>query len=554
MSQNRPITSDSLEKLTCFPFGIGENSQGICLLVQMGSSRILLDCGLSDISPLITESKPPADLVVCSHAHRDHAQGLLALHRAFPEMPIYTSEVTAQLLSLNWQEELNSQAVDFCSVLPWRSPFQFSDTLSLELFPAGHLPGATVIALTYSSPKRTYRLIYTGDFFLSNSRLVEGLALQSLRSGTVDVLIVESTYGATRHIHRRQQENLLMDQINHAIANHRSVLIPVPPFGLAQEILVLLRSHHQFTGRNLDIWVDSSITTACNIYLKLLPHLRESLQNFAKHQPLFWDERVRPRMFPISDTQQPNPREAPCVILTDLTTNLQQYCSPDTGSWLILLPQEPRFSLPPSLEALIATSDPDRIQFETYLLAQHSDGVGTTQLIHNLRPQHVVFVHGSASDRADLTSLEELQSRYQLHSPAAETLVELPIGETFIRPAAPTTTETNYEGEIHEVGSTVHINLPDVITNDPRWSNFSDTGLIEARWQGEELTLRGLSQRELLSQNSDAKIPANIACCGNCRHFRSQRCANPASPLYGFKVTPEGYCPVFDSIASNSDL
>jgi hypothetical protein len=179
---------------------------------------------------------------------------------------------------------------------------------------------------------------------------------------------------------------------------------------------------------------------------------------------------------------------------------------------------------------------------ESYLLAQHCDGPGTTQLIHNLRPQHVVFVHGSPTYLADLTSLEELQNRYHLHSPNAGTLVELPIGETFLQPAAP---ETNYEGELTELGTIVTINLPDTITADPRWQNFADTGLVEARWQGEELVLRGLTQRELLTQRSD-RLPSDLACCGNCRYMRGQRCRNPASPLFDFKVTPDGYCPVFE--------
>ncbi|NLQ07933.1 MBL fold metallo-hydrolase, partial [Cylindrospermopsis raciborskii LB2897] len=38
----------------------------------------------------------PADLVLISHAHPDHCRGLLSLNRAFPLLPIYTSEVTSK--------------------------------------------------------------------------------------------------------------------------------------------------------------------------------------------------------------------------------------------------------------------------------------------------------------------------------------------------------------------------------------------------------------------------------------------------------------------------
>lgn len=536
MSHQRPLVSYfEDDRLSCFPYAVGHGGEGVCLLVQMGPHRILLDCGLENIAPLQTGSNPPADLVLCSHAHSDHAQGLLALNQAFPQLPIYASEVTTQLLQLNWSELPPEKIPNFCQALPWRSPVEFCEGLSAELFPAGHLPGAAAFLLTYTTPKRTYRLFYTGDFFLSNSRLVEGLSIEALRGLQPDVLIVEGTYGTARHPHRRQQENQLVERIDRAIVQKYSVLLPVPTLGLGQELLMLLRSHHHFTGRNLDIWVEGTVAAGCDAYLELLPHFPTSVQNFARHQPLFWDERVRPRVRRLDEQHLATIGESPCIVLTDETTDMSEYWHPEASPPLVLRPEHPRY---PSKDNF------GKLEVETYILAQHGDRLGTTQLIHNLRPQHVIFIHGSPTYLADLTGLEELQNRYHLHSPSAGTLVELPIGETFIQPAAPA--EANYEGELTELGTVVTITLPEAIAADPRWQDFADTGLVEARWQGEELVLRGLSQRELLSHAGSTRIPMNIDCCGNCRHQRGQRCWNPASPLYGFKVTPEGYCPVFE--------
>jgi Cft2 family RNA processing exonuclease len=578
MSQDLPISSrlnareNGLE-LECLPYGVHHEEEGICLLVRMGPHRILLDCGLADLSPLQaglkksarSRSRLPADLVLVSHAHPDHAQGLLALHQAFPELPIYASDVTTQLLPLNWSEIDPQEIPRFCQALPWRSPVEFQEGLSAELFPSGHLPGAAAILLTYTTPQRSYRLLYTGDFFLSNSRLVEGLPLEELRGLEPDVLIIEGSYGTARHSHRRSQENQLAERINRAIANSSSVLLPTPTLGLGQEILMLLRSHHNFTGRELDIWVDGTVATGCDAYLELLPYLPAAVQNFARHQPLFWDERVRPRMRRLSPEQRHTIGKSPCIVLTDDTANLSDYCQPHTGPWVILLPEKPGHPVNLNLSLLnvgfrgdSSLPAPPKSQFhgdsatdqlgnrvETYLLAQHSDGPGSTQLIHNLRPQHVIFVHGSPTYLADLTSLEELQTRYHLHSPSAGTLVELPIGETFLQPAPP---ETNYEGELNELGTVVTITLPDSITTAPRWRHFADTGLVEARWQGEELVLRGLSQRELMNQSSERLLPTDLECCGTCRFQRGQRCLNQASPLFGFKVTPDGYCPAFERL------
>lgn len=539
MSDQRSVSSrinTGETELECLPYGVHHVDEGVCLLVRMGPYRILLDCGLADLSPLQQGLQPlPADLVLCTHAHPDHAKGLLALHQAFPQLPIYASEVTTHLLPLNWLEVDPKKIPQFCQALPWRSPVEFQDGLSAELFPAGHLPGAAAILLTYTTPQRDYTLLYTGDFFLSNSRLVEGLPLEELRGLKPDVLIIEGSYGTARHPHRRNQENQLVERINRAIANSYSVILPTPTLGLGQEIVMLLRSHHNFTGRDLDIWVDGSVATGCDAYLELLPHLPASVQNFAKHQPLFWDERVRPRMRRLQPERH---IRYPCIIVTDETADLNQYCHPDSGSWVVLLPEKP--GRPFEIGGSKLTS------VETYLLAQHSDGSGITQLIHNLRPQHIIFVHGSPTYLADLTSLEELQNRYHLHSPEAGTLVELPIGEMFLQPAAP---EINYEGELNELGTVVTITLPEAIIADSRWRTFADTGLVEARWQGQELVLRGLSPKELL-QSSDRFVWADIKCCGTCRFQRGQRCGNPASPLFNFKVTPEGYCPAFGAIPS----
>lgn len=549
MSLNPPTASrlnagESSLELECLPYSVHHYDEGVCLLVRMGPYRILLDCGLADLSPLQSGLKKspqpggsnlPADLVLVSHAHSDHAKGLLALHQAFPLLPIYASEVTAKLLPLNWPELDPAEIPQFCQALPWRSPVEFQDGLSAELFPSGHLPGAAAILLTYTTPYRSYTLLYTGDFFLSNSRLVEGLPLEQLRGLQPDVLIIEGSYGTARHAHRRNQENQLAERINRAIASSCSVLLPTPTLGLGQEILMLLRSHHNFTGRDLDIWVDGMVATGCDAYLELLPHFPASVQNFARHQPLFWDERVRPRLRRLSHEQRQTIGQTPCIVLTHETADLSQYCQLNSGTWVILLPEKPGRH--------INTDSSLPIGVETYLLAQHSDGPGITQLIHNLRPQHVIFVHGSPTYLADLTSLEELQNRYHLHSPSAGTRVELPIGETFLQPAAP---ETNYEGELNELGTVVTITLPEAIAADPRWRQFADTGLVSARWQGEELVLRVLSQRELLNQSDKRLIPADLECCGVCRFQRSQRCWNQASPLFGFKVTPEGYCPAFE--------
>jgi Cft2 family RNA processing exonuclease len=534
------VPQSPIEDLVCLPYGVGHGDEGVCLLVKMGPYRILLDCGLTDISCLSDDDRlPVCDLVLCSNAHADRARGLLYLHRAFPTLPIYTSEVTSELLPLNWLDD-EAGVPQFSQALPWRRSIEFQDGLSAEFFPAGHLPGAAAILLTYKGVDRSYSVFYTGDFFLSNSRLVEGLHLDTIRNLNPDVTIVEGTYGTSRHPHRRQQENNLMARIDRAINEKQSIILPVSALGIAQELLILLRSHHLFTGRDIDIWVDNPIAAGCDIYLQLLPHFPPSVQNFARHQSLFWDEKVRPHVRQLTpDTLQNVQR--PCIAIVSDESNLNTYIEGHPFPWLLLLPVGVASLMEnPSSPPL----DTPAIAIDTYLLSEHSDGAGTVQLIHNLRPKHVIFTHGSPTYLADLTALEELQNRYHIHSPAVGTVVSLPIGDTFIQPAPPP--DPNYEGELSELDRSINITLPDAISLDPRWHNFADTGLVEARWQGEVIVLRAISQRELLEKQA-SQPPSDTHCCGNCRHQRGRHCYNPRSPLHGFKVTPDGTCPVFES-------
>ena len=531
----KPQTSPKSEavKISCLPYGVGHDREGVCLLLTLGEYKIILDCGVADLSRLRQTKELNPDFVFCSHAHRDHCRGLPQLNQAFPQLPIYTSEVTAKLLPLYWTDEIATEISQQIYTLDWRSPILVRENLEIELFPAGHLPGAAVIALTYKTEHKDYRVVYTGDFSLSNFQLVEGLSIDRMRGVAPDVLIIEGSYGTVRHPHRRQQEKQLMERINLALMSGSNVLLPVAAIGMGQEILKLLRSHHQFTGRDLDIWVDNNIAKACNIYLDLLPQFPSSVQNFAKHQSLFWDDRVCPRMQSISQKKDIFQGKLPCIVIVDRDEDLLAYVSAKAGKWLILFPENPHSAASYSqITKLYPLKKHDWITTETYLLAEHSDGRNTTQLIHNLRPQHIVLMHGLANYLLELASMEELCNRYQIHSPSNGKLLELPIGDRFIQPKKPT--PTFHEGEINETSTYISIQFPENLNQDTRWQKFADTGIVEARWQGEELVLRGISQRELLHSNQDAAISTDLDCCQSCVHYRSQKMLESKFPTLWF--------------------
>ena len=541
----------------------------------MGPRRIVLDCGLRDLAALEQahdsgpETQPvpersahriaTADLLFCSHAHSDHARGVWEFSQAFPQVPIYGSEVTAQLLPLNWPGA--AVPPHLCQALPWQIPIRLADDLTVQLWPAGHLPGAACALFTYHGPQRAYTVFFTGDFFISNSRLVDGLPLEALRGLKPDVLIIEGSAGSARHPHRRQQENLLASTLHGLVQQGRSVLLPTPTLGIGQELVMLLRSHHQFTGQDITVWVDETVAAGCDLYLELLSDFPSSVQNFARHQALFWDDRILPRVRRLGADGHPE-GDRPCILIAHREADLSDHCRSFPQPWTVLLPESfataiadtalgtPEIAAGPTLswlQSLGPELESEQVQIDTYQLTTHSDRVGTTQLIHNLRPQHVAFVHGKPSHLADLAGLEELQSRYQLHLPSAGNRVEFPIGDRFLQPAAP---ELVVEGEITQVDDSVLLLLPEALTTDPRWQALADTGLVQARWQGSELVIKGLNQRDLLRAAPPSDAPWQLPSCQICRHQREDRCRSTDSPLYGLQVSPEGVCPAFEAKAS----
>lgn len=541
-----PAVADG-NSIVCYPYGVGHEHEGISIGLAIGPHRILLDCGLDDLTAL--EADPVPDAVFCSHAHFEHRRSLSLLRQRWPHVPIYATAATVALL----EDEFLAEAIHS---LPWRTTVEVAENLTVELWPAGHLPGAACTLFTYTHNNRSYQIFYTGDCFLSSTRLVDGLPLAALRGLNPDVLIVEGSLGAARYPNRRHQENQLIERLRSHLDQSRCVVFPVPILGLGQELLMLWRSHYHFTGQPLTIWVDPAIARSCDAYLELLAQQPEAfprnVQNFAQHQPIFWDDRINPTIKRLSAGLSTASLNAPAVFLVHPATPVDLYCQRHQGFWSVFLPEQadlrawqtqlniygPAYDWFDSFKNATASGT---VQLETYQLYNHCDGDGTTQLIHNLRPRHVVLMHGKLDRLSALANLESLQSRYQVHIPLPGSPLSLLLDTRFASPPPPR--ELTFEGTVSDSQAHVSIQLPPTITSDARWQSFAETGIVEARWQGENLVLRGLDPSEL-TEITNRLAPDRIA-CDNCQFYQQRSCQQPRSPLFGRLVAPDGHCPEF---------
>ncbi len=114
---------------------LGSGSEGNALVVEVGQTRVLLDCGFSikeTVSRLSRLALEPADLsaIVVTHEHSDHISGVARLANKF-QIPVWLSHGSHTFLA-----NLDQAPVD-CHIIDSHSAFSVGAIL-IEPFPVPH--------------------------------------------------------------------------------------------------------------------------------------------------------------------------------------------------------------------------------------------------------------------------------------------------------------------------------------------------------------------------------------------------------------------------------
>ncbi len=233
---------------------------GACTVVETADARVALDYGIKVDEGLVHDMPRDLDAIIVSHAHLDHSGNLLTV--ADKEIAVIGSQATREITTELLHDLLKIQKMKG-TILPYTSHdiHKIAEAwlprtrlalpgMEVTQYPAGHVLGANMVHLK----TRDRTLLYTGDFCVHNTEILEGVNVDALPREP-DALIMESTYGGTIRPDREDLVKALFGKILETMEREGNVLIPVFAFHRIQEMT-----------RRIDLAMETDLLPRYNAY------------------------------------------------------------------------------------------------------------------------------------------------------------------------------------------------------------------------------------------------------------------------------------------------
>ncbi|CAF3130310.1 unnamed protein product [Rotaria socialis] len=431
-NKRKEAISDDSDKLIIRPLGAGQEVGRSCIYLEFKGKKILLDFGIHpglsgrNALPFIDNIDPEElDLLLVSHFHLDHCGALpwflnktnfkgrcfmthatkaiykwllsdcIRVSNVSAEEMLYTeAELTgsmSRIETINFHQEIEVNGIKF-----W-------------CYHAGHVLGAAMFMIEIAGVK----ILYTGDFSRQEDRHLMAAEVPNLRP---DVLVTEATYGVHVHEPREQRENRFTRLVHDIVTRGGRCLIPVFALGRAQELLLILdeywSSHPEL--HEFPIYYASSLAKKCmSVYQTYIDAMNDKIRKQSAVSNPFKFKHIA-SLKTIDDFDD----IGPCVVLASpgmmqsgLSRELFECWCTDKRNGVIIAGYcvegtlaKTILSEPEEITTMGGQKLPLKCSVDYISFSAHTDCNQTTDFIRELRPPHVILVHGESTEMNRLRS------------------------------------------------------------------------------------------------------------------------------------------------------
>jgi len=254
--------------------GAARTVSGSCYILECGSTRFALDCGLHQGNKEIEKRNwnfsdydaKKLDFILITHAHIDHSGLLPAMVSKGFKNPIYCTAATKSLLEIMLLDSAHIQemeaewanrkrlrkggmavhplyttsdaehTVPLLAKVDYATTFEPAPGIKVTYKDAGHILGSAFIEIEYEQDGKSTKLVFSGDLGRPEQLIVNDPS----EVDCADYLFLESTYGNRNHKDEAGSMDELAEAIAYSYKHGEKVVIPAFAVERSQQIIYTL--------------------------------------------------------------------------------------------------------------------------------------------------------------------------------------------------------------------------------------------------------------------------------------------------------------------------
>jgi metallo-beta-lactamase family protein len=333
--------------------GAARSVTGSRHLIQAGSSRLLLDCGMfqgrRDQAARLNRRlgfEPKSLSAVClSHAHIDHSGALPVLSMGGFRGSVHMTSATADLTKILLEDSARIQQSDCRYVnkkerrrgkdcvspyystgdvrtitkqfrgVPYGKAISPAPNMTAQFHDAGHILGSAGIWVQYRKRGHSTSVLFSGDLGRAHMPILR----DPQAPPPCDVLIIESTYGDRLHEDDQEQRKQIAKQlVDHAVQHRSKIIVPAFAVGRTQDLIMRIKDLvNNGEVEPIPIFIDSPLALKAMKVFRQHPECydEETYRTFTSEGDVFAAKYIQ-YVSTAKDSKLLNRRQGPCVIIS----------------------------------------------------------------------------------------------------------------------------------------------------------------------------------------------------------------------------------------------